>query len=401
MINNARQKFQKAFKKYQHLLEQSVKAGNEEGEILQQSPRWMRFTTWGLMATTGIGITWLAVAKTEEIVVAQGKLEPIGGVRAIQIPVNGVVKSLDVEEGERVHAGQVLLTLDPEATEQSQKSTSNSLKYTKNQLRLKKDERNEYLRLNDAIQSRIKKNINLNQEILTRYNYLVEQGAAATLQLLNQKNRVEELQGQLEEAKVDRRKQTLIVNQSIEQLLTEIARLESELTKENITLKYQKVVSPVDGVVFELEPGGPGYVNRDSNPVLKVVPFDRLLARVVIPSSDIGFVAVGQKADISIDSFPATDFGVLEGEVKSVGSDALPPDQLNRSYRYPADIRLGSQTLKLKSGQTLPLQVGMSLTANIKLRKVSYLQLLLGSFRNKTDSLRQINQSPQPKSGNG
>ena len=91
-------------------------------EILQQSPRWMRFTTWGLMATTGIGITWLAVAKTEEIVVAQGKLEPIGGVRAIQIPVNGVVKSLDVEEGERVHAGQVLLTLDPEATEQSQKA---------------------------------------------------------------------------------------------------------------------------------------------------------------------------------------------------------------------------------------------------------------------------------------
>ena len=46
----------------------------------------------------------------------------------------------------------------------------------------------------------------------------------------------------------------------------------------------------------------------------------------------------------------------------------------------------------LKSGQTLPLQVGMSLTASIKLRSVSYLQLLLGSFRNKTDSLRQINQ---------
>ena len=128
------------------------------------------------------------------------------------------------------------------------------------------------------------------------------------------------------------------------------------------------------------------------------MPFDRLLARVVIPSSDIGFVAVGQKADISIDSFPATDFGVLEGEVKSVGSDALPPDQLNRSYRYPADIRLGSQTLKLKSGQTLPLQVGMSLTANIKLRKVSYLQLLLGSFRNKTTlygkSTKALNPNP-------
>ncbi len=41
---------------------------------------------------------------------------------------------------------------------------------------------------------------------------------------------------------------------------------------------------------------------------------------------DIGFVQVGRPADISIDSFPATDFGVLLGTVKGIGSDALPPD---------------------------------------------------------------------------
>jgi HlyD family secretion protein len=32
----------------------------------------------------------------------------------------------------------------------------------------------------------------------------------------------------------------------------------------------------------------------------------------------------------------------------------------------------------------------MSLTANIKLRKVSYLQMLLGGFQDKADSLRRI-----------
>jgi HlyD family secretion protein len=32
----------------------------------------------------------------------------------------------------------------------------------------------------------------------------------------------------------------------------------------------------------------------------------------------------------------------------------------------------------------------MTLTAHIKLRKVTYLQLLLGSFKDKADSLRQI-----------
>ena len=64
--------------------------------------------------------------------------------------------------------------------------------------------------------------------------------------------------------------------------------------------------------------------------------------------------------------------------------------QMRQEYMYPAVIKLESQQLKLKSGASLPLQVGMSLTANIKLRSVSYLQLLLNTFRTKTDSLRQI-----------
>ena len=51
---------------------------------------------------------------------------------------------------------------------------------------------------------------------------------------------------------------------------------------------------------------------------------------------------------------------------------------------------LSNQNLKLKDGKSLPLQTGMSLTANIKLRKVSYLRLLLSNFKSKTDSLKEI-----------
>ena len=81
-----------------------------------------------------------------------------------------------------------------------------------------------------------------------------------------------------------------------------------------------------------------------------------------------------------------------KARVKSIGSDAVPPDrsQGETDYSFPANIELDSQQLKLKNGKSLPLQVGMSLTANIKLRSVTYLQLLLGSFRDKTDSLREL-----------
>jgi len=115
--------------------------------------------------------------------------------------------------------------------------------------------------------------------------------------------------------------------------------------------------------------------------------------KVEISSSDIGFVRKGMKADLSIDSFPATDFGVLEGTILQIGSDALPPEPSRNEttgYRFPATIQLSEQQLRLKNGQELPLQPGMSLTANIKLRKMTYLQMLLGGFQDKAESLRRI-----------
>ena len=156
--------------------------------------------------------------------------------------------------------------------------------------------------------------------------------------------------------------------------------------------KYRNIKTEVDGIVFDLQPRGKGYAAQGTETVMKIVPYDTLEAKVEIPSDQIGFVKVGMPADLSIDSFPATDFGVLAGEVKSIGSDALPPSQMDNrpEYRYPAMIQLSSQQLKLKSGELLPLQAGMSLTSNIKLRKVSYLQLLLGTFQDKVESLRQI-----------
>ena len=62
----------------------------------------------------------------------------------------------------------------------------------------------------------------------------------------------------------------------------------------------------------------------------------------------------------------------------------------SRARRCLLDIYLDDQQLRLKSGSSLPLQVGMSLTANIKLRKVSYLQLLLGEFQDKAESLQRL-----------
>ena len=373
----------------QNAIERRVQSSHEE-VVLQQSRFLARTLTWALIGCTGFALAWLSLAQTEEVVVAPGKLEPIGDVKTIQVPVGGVLDEMLVKDGERVIKGQVLMRLDNEATKDRELSLIKTISAKQQQQQLKEVELQRYLNFNDTEQAVLRQNLVLEQEILGRLESLKKVGASAELQYLQQRNRVRDVEGELAKTSVDRQRQVAILEQSVQQLRGELADLQSKLTELRVNIRYQDIRSPVDGVVFDLKPTGPGFVAQGSEPVMKIVPYNNLKAKVEIDSSKIGFVRVGKPVDISIDSFPSTDFGVLQGTVKRIGSDALPPDQLKQTYRYPAEIQLASQQLQLKGGATLPLQVGMSLTANIKLRKVSYLQLLLGEFKNKTDSLKRL-----------
>ena len=352
----------------------------------------MRATTYGLMGTATFAVGWLALAKTDEVVTVSGKLEPLGSVQKIQMPVGGIASEILVKDGEEVKTGQVVMRLDAETNQQRLDSLKQSQILKTKQLALKQTELDQYLLLNNEEERILERNLELQNEILSRYRELNENGATSELQYLQQLNRVSEVSGKLNQIRVDRLRQQAAQNQQIQQLRADLEDLEARITETSVNLRYQVLRSPVDGVVFDLQPRGKGYAAQGTETVMKIVPYNTLEAKVEIPSSQIGFVRVGMPADLSIDSFPATDFGVLEGEVKSVGSDALPPSQIDNrpDYRYPAIIQLSSQQLKLKGGENLPLQVGMSLTSNIKLRKVSYLQLLLGTFQDKVDSLREI-----------
>lgn len=364
----------------------------DTSELLKPSRSWLKGVIWTMVGTAGFAIAWLAIAKTDEVVVATGKLEPLGSVKDIQMPIGGVVKDILVDEGERVKANQILLRLDTEADEDLRRSLEESIELKKAQLALKERELNRYLELNSTEQRVLNENLQLQRELLSRYQALAEQGASPEIQLLQQQDRVQQVKGQLEQTQVERSRQEAQLNQQIQSLKSELSNLGSQQTGQVVKLRYQEIRSPVDGVVFDLKPTASGFVGQGSQPVMSIVPIDKIEARVEVPSNKIGFIYNGQSTDVSIDSYSANDFGILEGVVRKIGSDALPPEpstgQLD--YRFPVDIALKNQTLVLKDGQELPLQVGMTLTANIKLRKVSYLQLILKSFSDSTASLREF-----------
>ena len=367
-------------------------AAPETSELLRPSRSWLQATIWTLLATAGFAIAWLAIAKTDEVVVAPGKLEPLGSVKDIQMPVGGVVQDILVKEGQQVKANQILLRLDTEADLDLRESLDETIALKQEQLNLKQEERLQYLELNSTEQRVLQENLVLQEELLERYRNLAEQGASPEIQLLQQADRVQQVKGQLEKITVDRDRQLSLLDQQIQTLKSDLSRLGSDRTGQVVKLRYQEIRSPVDGIVFDLKPSATGFVARGSEPVMTIVPIDTLEARVAVPSNKIGFIRQGQPTDLSVDSYRATDFGVLEGVVRKIGSDALPPDPTTgvAGYSFPVDIQLKSQSLVLKDGQALPLQVGMSLTANIKLRKVSYLQLLMGGLRDRTESLREF-----------
>ena len=171
-----------------------------------------------------------------------------------------------------------------------------------------------------------------------------------------------------------------------------INELDSQISRAQQTLRYQELKSPVTGTVFDMK-AAPGYVPPPSQtePMLKIVPEDHLIAEVNITNKDIGFVTQGQKADVRIDSFPYSEYGDIKGKVLSIGSDALPPDQFNQYYRFPTKIHLDQQFLSLKEGHKMPLQSGMGVTVNIKVNENrTVLSLFTELFTKKVDSLKGV-----------
>ena len=117
--------------------------------------------------------------------------------------------------------------------------------------------------------------------------------------------------------------------------------LAQDLIKAEQRTRLQLLTAPVDGVVQQLAIHTVGGVVTPAQSLLVVVPSDsRLEIEAMVSNSDIGFVHPGQEAEIKVDTFNFTRYGLLHGQVLTVSQDAVIRDrQQDRSN----DRRLGTQ----------------------------------------------------------
>jgi hemolysin D len=187
------------------------------------------------------------------------------------------------------------------------------------------------------------------------------------------------------------------------------AGLAQDVIKAEQRTKLQVLTAPVDGVVQQLAVHTVGGVVTPAQALLAVVPLDsHLEIEAMVSNRDIGFVHAEQEAEIKIDTFSFTRYGLLHGRVLNVSQDAIARDKPQnkpddktpgaenstsepngQELNYAARVSLDRTQMQVED-KLVNLSAGMAVTVEIKTgtrRIISY--LLSPLLRYKQQALRE------------
>jgi len=401
------------------------KAWEGSSVFVEQGRHWSSAFIWLSAALLGGTLTWAFTAKLDQTISVRGQLQPAGSVKEIESPSSGVVGKVFIVDGQKVTVGDALLTVEAEgltsrleALDQSiqllrleakslqaiissggdperfgplpplppvaddqlankmlaARNQTEQIRSQLRQLSIRTTSRQESLRLKESMASDMKP--------------LYEIGGLARNVYLEQLNNIQVLKAEISTLEGERSRIIGTTTSQLNRINREDINLHAQLSEVKEKISYRTIKAPVSGTVFDLK-AAPYSVVNNSEPLLKIVPANELQASVSIPNTDIGFVKVGQAASVAVDSFPSGEFGYIQGTVTRIGSDVLPPDKNSQQRYFPSTLTLQEQTVQAGS-QTLNLQSGMGITANIKLRSRPAITILTDIFTRQMEGVKRF-----------
>ena len=414
-----------------------------------------RAILWTILAVFITGLLWATFGRIDIVATAQGKIIPSGYSKVIQPVIQqfetGIVRAINVQDGQVVKQGDVLIELDPTQSRADHDRASNEYRaalveaarlraliagqntfgapegadpsYVAMQRGLLTDQLMEHRARVEAAQHLIDQRraaLAQTQENLRRLEATVPmetQRAEAYKQLLESQyvskmdylqfeqqriDRAQELAGQKKKllqdqaalAEAEQQYRVLVSDfQQAKQAelfstTTKAASLAQEVTKAGHRTELQRLVSPIDGVVQQLAIHTVGGVVTPAQQLMMVVPLDHPVeVEAQIENKDVGFVKEGQPVEIKVETFPFTLYGTIPGTVLTVSDDAALIEKVG--LMYPTRVSMDRSTIQVE-GKQVNLSPGMAVTVEIKTGQRRVIEYLLSPLlKSVNESLRE------------
>lgn len=419
-------------------------------EVLESPPSPAgRILAVSICALFACAIGWASWAEIDIVAVAEGKVIPSGKTKVVQPLEIGVVKTIAVEEGQHVKAGDLLVELDSTSTgadadrtrqelnaarleaarlrvvlglddgtildappeDVSQAEFHLAMSLAKSQVseqehrlqslkqEIQRQKSNAASAQADAAKAR--ETLPLVEERAEMSRQMVEGGVISKMEYLRAQEELVDLKRSLDSAsaKVKEAKAAIAsLEQQRQQAAAEFERdrmkelteaeskaksLAEDLTKADQRRALQRIVSPVDGVVQQLQVHTIGGVVEPAQPIMQIVPEGAPVEiEAKILNKDIGFVSEGQAAVIKMEAFPFTRYGTLDGAVTEVSDDAIEDEK--QGLLFTARIAVPNARL-LVEDKMLPLSPGMMASVEIKTGSRTMIEYVLSPVMKATN----------------
>lgn len=171
------------------------------------------------------------------------------------------------------------------------------------------------------------------------------------------------------------------INKLKNQIVLNVNSIQSGL--ESWELNYE-ITSPMDGRLVYLSNWKKNEYVASATPLFAVVPEnDAFVANLRIPSNGYGKIKVGQKVRLSLNGYPPSEFGYLEGEV-------LYLNELSTKGQYMAQVKL-TNGMKSSYQITLDFSPEMDGVADVITDDLRVLERLFIQFNKLADRKAQYN----------
>lgn len=372
------------------------------------SSRWL---LWVLSVVFGVFVVWASVFQIDEVARASGEVIASSRVQVIQSVDGGVLSSLQVKEGDRVAAGQVLARLDQTRAGASMGETqARLLALRARAARLRAEVTGQQTpgfpgapRGAAAEQVRVERALfeqrrtGLHEDLRTlqvawdlarREMGLVEklaaEGDASGTELL----RVQRATNEAESRWLARR------NKFLEDARQDLVKAEDEVAQISQVLmrrvqEHQDTVFTATGpgIVKNIRMTTVGGVLRAGEELMQIVPLgDVLIVEAKVSPTDIARVRQGLPVTIRLDPFDYTVHGGVEGEVVYVSADTLKKETgRGEEVHYRVHVKPKVHPVLSTTGKALELVPGMTAQVDIRTGERTLMAYLLKPLRKTLD----------------